>query len=87
MKNFLRASEVKFFTKTSHRMTEYSEGWQSFRDLHFKNPLESHLSFNKKRFVGRMVMIQRVLHSPDLGECFTYSEHMQATHEKNYTGF
>ena len=71
MKNFLRASEVKVFTKNSHKMIEHSEAWQSFKDLNFKNPLESHFSFNKKCFVSRTVMIQRALHFPDLRECFT----------------
>ena len=46
IENFLRASEVKVFAKNSHKMIEYSEAWQSFRDLNFKNPLESHFSFN-----------------------------------------
>ena len=55
-------------------MIEYSEDWQSFRDLTFKNPLESHFSFNKKCFVGRAAMNQHALYFPDLGDCFTYSE-------------
>ena len=61
--------------------------WQSFRDLNFKNLLKSHFSCNKKWFVGRTVMIQSALHSPDLGECFTYSERMRTTHRKFSTGF
>ena len=81
-KNFLRASEVKVFAKNTHKMTEYSETWQSLRNLNFKNPLESHFSFNKKCFVGRTVMIQSALQFPDLVECFTYSERMRTTHEK-----
>ena len=74
IEKFLRASEVKVFAKNSHKMIEYSEAWQSFRDLTFKNPLESHFSFNKKCFVDRTVMIQNALHFHDLGECFTYPE-------------
>ena len=42
---------------------------------------------NKKCFVGRTVMIQYALHSPDLGEGFTYSERMRTTHKKFSTGF
>ena len=87
IEDFLRASEVKVFTKNPHRMTECSEGWQGFKDLNFKNPLESRFSFNKKCLVGRMVMIQSVLYSPDLGECFTYSKRMRTTHRKFSTGF
>ena len=67
-------------------MIEYSEAWQSFRDLTFKNPLESHFSFNKKCLVGRTVMNQNALYFPDLGECFKYSERMRTTHKKFYTG-
>ena len=62
-------------------MIEHSEAWQSFRDLNFKNPLESHFSFNKKCFVGRMVLIQSAPHFPDLGECFAYSKRMRTTRE------
>ena len=42
---------------------------------------------NKKCLVGRTVMIQRALHSPDIGERFTYSECMRTTHRKFSTGF
>ena len=68
-------------------MVEYSEAWQSFRDLNFKNSLESHFSFNKKCLVGRTVMIQRALHSPDIGKRFTYAECMRTMHRKFSTGF
>ena len=61
--------------------------WQSFRDLNAKNPLESHLFFDKTCIVCHTVMIQRVLHSPDLGKCFTYSRHLRTTHGKISTGF
>ena len=77
----------KVFAKNSHKMIEYSEAWQSFRDLNFKNPLESHFSFNKKCFVGRPVMNQNALHFPDLGKCFTYSKRMLTTHTKFSKGF
>ena len=70
-----------------HKTGEYSEAWGSFRDLIFKNPLESHFSFNKKCFVDRTDMIQNVLHSPDLGECFTHPERMRTTHKKFSTAF
>ena len=86
MKNFLRASKVKVFTQNSHRMTGYSEVWQSYRYLNLKNPLESHFSFNKKSFVSRTVTIQSALHYPDLGQCFTNSERIHTTHEKFSTG-
>ena len=86
-RKFLQASEVKVFAKNSHKMIEYSEAWQSFRDLTFKNPLESHFSFNKKCLVGCTVMIERALSSPDFGERFTYLECMRATHRKFSTGF
>ena len=68
-------------------MIEYSETWQSFRDLTFKNPLESRVSFNEKCLVGRMVMNQSALYSPDLEECFTYSKRIRTTHRKFSTGF
>ena len=68
--------------RNSHKMIEYSEDWQSFRDLNFKNPLESHFSFNKNCFVGRTVQIRSALHYPDLGEPFTYSERMCTTNRK-----
>ena len=42
---------------------------------------------NKKCLVGRTVMIQRALHSSDIGERFTYSECMRTTHRKFSTGF
>ena len=71
----------------SHRMIQYSGAWQSFRDLHFKNPLESHFSFNKKCFVSRTVLIQCVLHFSNLGECFTCSQRMLTTHRNLSTGF
>ena len=86
-KKFLWASEVKVYAKISHKMIEYSEAWQSFRDLNFKNPLESHFSFNKKCFVGRPVMNQNAIHFPDLGKCFTYSKRILMTHRKFSTGF
>ena len=73
IENFLRGSEVKFFTKNSHRMIEDSGTCQSFRDLHFKNPLENHFSFNKKCLVSRTVLIQCALHFSNLEECFTCS--------------
>ena len=73
IENVLQASEVKVFAKNSHKMIEYCEAWQSFRDLTFKNPLESRFSFNKKCLVGRMVMNQNALYFPDLGECFISS--------------
>ena len=82
MKKFLWASEVKVVAKNPHKMTKYSEAQRNFRDLNFKNPLESHLFFNKKCFVGLTVMIQNASHFSDLGECFTYSERMRVTHEK-----
>ena len=82
--NFLQAFEVKVFTKKPLKMIEYSEAWQSFRDLTFENPLKSHFSFNKKCLVGRMVMNQSVLYFPDLVECFTYPERMRTTHQKFY---
>ena len=65
-------------------MIEYSEAWQSFRDLTLKNPLESHFSFNKKCLVGRTVMNQSAICFPDLGEYFNYSERMRTTHKKFY---
>ena len=34
-----------------------------------------------------MVMNQNALYSPDLGECFTYSERMRTTHRKFSMGF
>ena len=61
--------------------------WQSFRDLNVKNPLQSHFFFDKTCIVCHTVMIQRALHSPDLGKCFTYSRHLRTTHEKISTGF
>ena len=87
MKNSLPASEGKVFVKNSHKMTVYSEAWRSSRDLNLKNPLECHFSFCKKISVGRMALIQSALHSPGLGECFTYSERMRTTYEKVSTGF
>ena len=80
IENFLRASEVKVFAKNSHEMIEYSEAWQSFRDLNFKNPLESHFSCNKKCFVSHKVIIQSALYSSDPVQCFTNSERMRMTH-------
>ena len=77
----------KYLAKNSHRMIEYSAAWQSFRFLNLTNPLESHFSFNKKCFVGRTVMIQCALHSPDLTERFTYSERVHTTHRKISAGF
>ena len=86
-KNFLRP-KVKVFAKIPHKMIKDSEAWQSCsRDMNFKNPLESHFSFNKKCFVDRTVMIQSALHFPDLRECFIYSERMRTTHRKVSTGF
>ena len=61
--------------------------WQSFRDLNVKNPLENHFFFDKTCIVCHTVMIQRALHSPDLGKCFTYSERMRTMHRKFSTGF
>ena len=88
MKIFLRASKVKVFAKNPHKMAEYTEACLScFRDLNFKNPLESHFSFNKKCFVGRAVLIQCALHLFNLGECFTCSQRVRATHRKFSTGF
>ena len=69
---------------SSKNNTEWG-AWQSFRELNFKNPLESYFSFDKKCFVGCTVMIQSALHFPDLGECFTYAERMRVTHEKFFT--
>ena len=86
-RKFSTASEVKVFAENSHRIIEYSEARQSFRDLNFKSPLESHFSFNKKCFVDRTVMIQSAQHSPDLGECFIYSKRMLTTHRKFSKGF
>ena len=57
--------------------------WQSFRNLNFKNPLESHFSLHKKCSFGRTVIIQSALHFPGLGECFIYSERIHTTH-KNF---
>ena len=51
-----------------------------------KNSLESHFSFNKKCLVSRAVMNQNALYSPELVECFTYSERMRTTDRKFYTG-
>ena len=79
-KIFCRPLKSKVFTQNSHRMTDYSEVWQSFRYLNLKNPLESHFSFNKKSFVSRTVTIQSALHYPDLGQCFTNSERIHTTH-------
>ena len=87
IENFLRASEVKVFAKNSREMIEYSEAWQSFRDLNFKNPLESHFSCNKKCFVSHKVIIQSALYSSDPVECFTNSERMRTTHRKFSTSF
>ena len=42
---------------------------------------------NKKCFVDRTVMIHSALHSPDLGEWFTYPESMHTTHRTFSTGF
>ena len=42
---------------------------------------------NKKCFVGRMVIIQSPLNSPDLTECITYSERTRTTHEKSFKDF
>ena len=69
---------------SSKNNTEWG-AWQSFRELNFKNPLESYFSFDKKCFVGCTVMIQSALHFPDLGECFPYVERMRAIHEKFFT--
>ena len=86
MKKFLGASKVKVFAKNQHKITEYSEAWQNFGDLNFKNSFESHFSFIKKCFVSRTVMNQSAVHFPVLGECFTYPERMRTTHEKFSTG-
>ena len=86
MKKFLGASKVKVFAKNQHKITEYSETWQNFGDLNFKNSFESHFSFIKKCFVSRTVMKQNAVHFPVLGECFTYPERMRTTHEKFSTG-
>ena len=69
---------------SSKNNTEWGAS-QSFRELNFKNPLESYFSFDKKCFIGCTVMIQNALHFPDLGECFTYAERMRVTHEKFFT--
>ena len=71
-KKFSTAFWSQSLCQKRHKMAEYSDAWQSFRSLIFKNLLESHFSFNKKCFVGRMVLIQSALYFPDLGECFTY---------------
>ena len=42
---------------------------------------------NKKRFVGRIVIIQSALNSPDLTECITYSKCTRTTHEKAFKDF
>ena len=42
---------------------------------------------NKKCLVGRTVMIQSALHSPDVGKCFTYSARLRTNHKKISTGF
>ena len=91
----LRTTHRKFSTgvwsqslrQISHKMIEYSEVWQSSRDLNLKNPLESHFSFNKKCFVSHTILIQNMLHFSDPVECFTYSERMRTTHRKFSTGF
>ena len=70
-----------------HKPTKSGGAWQSFRNLNVKNPLESHFFFDKTCIVCHTVMIQRALHSPDLGKCFTYSKHLRTTHEKISTGF
>ena len=86
MKKFLGASKVKIFAKNQHKITEYSEAWQNFGDLNFKNSFENHFSFIKKCFVRRTVMNQSAVHFPVLGECFTYPERMRTKHEKCFTG-
>ena len=84
IENFLQASEVKVFVKNSHKVAGSAE----LQMLEFQNnPLESHFSFNKKCFVGRTVMNQNALYSPDLGDYFTYSQRMRTTHRKYSTGF
>ena len=87
MKKFLLASEVRVFAKNPHKIKAYSEAWRSSRDVNFKNPFESHFSFDKTFSVGRMALIQSALHFPGLGECFTYSERIHTTYEKVSTGF
>ena len=85
--NSVQAFEVKVLTKKLLKMKEYSEVWQSSRDLTFKNPLESHFSFKKKCLVGRTVMNQRTPHFPELGECFACSKRIRTTHRQFFTGF
>ena len=70
-----------------HKPTKSGGAWQIFRDLNVKNQLESHFFFDKTCIVCHTVMIQRALHSPDLGKCFTYSKHLRTTHEKIFTSF
>ena len=87
-KIFYGRLKSKVFAKNPHKMTEHSEAWKScFRDLNCKNPLESHFSFNKKCFVGCMYTVQSALHSPDLVECFTYSDRVRTTHQIFSKGF
>ena len=81
IQNFLRAFEKKFSSKT-RKFTEYSEIRQCFRNLVFKNMLESHIPFNKTFYIGRTVTIQSALYSYGLGEHFTYPECKRAMHRK-----
>ena len=86
----MRATYKKFSTgfwsqslrQKTHKTREYSEAWQSFRSLIFKNLLESHFCFNKKCFAGRMVLIQCALHFVGQMIYFTYRERMYRTYKK-----
>ena len=80
MKNFLRASEVKVFAQNAHRMGSFAK----LQRLEFQqNPLESHFSSTKKCFVGRMVMIQSVIHFPYLLGCL-HNQNVYVRRMKNF---
>ena len=77
MKYFLQASEVTLFATNPQRVGSLTE----LQRLECQKSTWKSLFFDKTCIVRHTVMIQRALHSPDLGKCFTYSRHLGMTHE------
>ena len=63
-------------SKTSKKHVEYSELSRACRDSIFQKMKKIYFSSNIKCLRRRTVLIRNALCSLDLGECFTYPEHV-----------
>ena len=80
-KNFLVALKVKNLTKR----VEYSEFSLVGQDWIFKKLHGAHAFIKINCLRCRTALIQSALCSLDLGECFTYPEHVPNSYEKIFS--